>query len=355
MAPIWVKSLAQRLSEHELVEKAHIWPAKLIVRYTTGVQERYWYLGGAVPPKHYAIGRADATPSKVPVTELFEPGLSESESPYRYYGIGRKAWAAANVTGRALALQRLVTETVRAGYQGSAPPQVLASDWESLRSYDLSQCADGTTIDFYPPLRPRYGSLLIAHYADLPACRARPAGGLTEMAARPRRINYLLRKMVSAKRRLTSLGIMRMLRHRFGPYTVLPSAYALLLSRLGARSLFDPHPETCAKALACAVLGITYYTRPDPLFDAALGRGLAGQVGLDHRYLGDGGVPDFALADWNLTAFDYDEGLGYAGDARRLLIGVPGHMKGEAVADCAPQAIIDCRLCLGARWHVFCW
>jgi len=363
MAPTWVRSLSHKLRETGLVNNIQIWPAKLSVRYNTGVIERYWFISDKPPRKHIHITRASGKiTTEIPIVKLVESDLLQPDrTEFQYVAIGKRAWAAGTTIDRALALQRFTAMACEIGYQGRVPHASLIDDLNNLRAYDQAACQlktpNGVLIDFYPRHNHRPGDHILGHFFDYERAPRPPTRQcLITAASRPRLVHRLARRLEYAHKRISSHNIMKTIRKFAGPRLMFCRAYAALLERLGARSVYDPDPETGAKALACALLHIPYYTDRVPLFDEALQRGFAGFIDLDHRYTDEASeIPHYALVDRNFASYDYDAALDLAARAQRLAIYVPAASKGEAVEECAPESIVDCHMYRNRVGHYFIW
>lgn len=356
MIPIWVRSLAFALEKSGMVAYLRTHPAKLIVRYTTGIIERYWFVRTPPPSSHRTIthetGRLTTT---IAINHFIEPDLLTGQSEFNYVAINKKHWANATLMDRAVAIHRLVTLTCNLGYQTRLPQAVIADDLAKLKNYQDTNHISAGRINLCPRHTRRPGIVLLAHFFSLELAKRPPSRKcLIEMATRPRIIYNIINRLVARKRPLSSHHVLRMLRKSCGPIVVFCRSYIDLFKSLRIKSVFDPHPETGTKALACALLGIPYYTEPNDLFDAALDRGFAGYVGLDHHYHTGVPEPHYTIVDFNLAEFDYAQALAQADKGQRLLVFVPAAQRDAALAECRPDAIID----VDVRWtpgHFFCW
>lgn len=104
---------------------------------------------------------------------------------------------------------------------------------------------------------------------------------------------------------------------------VPPLFYVNLFKKIGVTGrVFDPYPYFGSKALACAALGIEYYTPEDPFFETGMCRGFSEYVGLQHRYYNNDQV-DWVISDYNLRANGIFLANKYKRFAKHLLVYVP--------------------------------
>lgn len=361
MPPPWINAATRKLRQSDLVKKINITRHVFAIRYATNVVVQYWYTDTDTPPSHIRVTRDSIRIHKeIKIGQLIESDLLTNHTPFKYYSIGTTAWKHATLMERELAIQRFVQHVCQTGYQGRLPQASIDSDLKHLKLIDKNAChltADGRKLIDFNYGRRRAGTAIITHYFDLDRTPRPPHRQcLAKAAKRPKLIYLMTRKMIKSRRQINSYRVMRALRVSRGPQLLFCKSYEALFDRLKITSVYDPDPETGVKALACACMGITYYTKPNELFDLALSRGFAGAIGLDHRYLCDGERPNCTVIDRNMVDFNYGDALDLADVSDRLMVYVPAKRKMDALAECVPDSIIDAVMDFsGNIGHFFIW
>lgn len=325
---IWVNDLVNKLVGSGKVQSYRVWPDRLAVRYTNSTIERYWLLPTEPPTRYIRLNRSDAVLKSVPpVLSVFEPDLFTGEQPYRYYSIPQKAYEAATQIERTLALLELTDRTVATGYQGRLPARFLERDMERALAYDIDQQERAGDIVFRAKSFRRCGDIIAHHFMSLG--RDDPPTGRFPYGSKlcsPRFVYRAFRRLERTGCKLTSRNLMALLSadYRTGPHVYFFGGYAALFRRLGvAGSVLDLHPDTGAKALACARLGLRYLTLHDRYFDAALHDGYEGVTRLDHDWLRDGERADWVVSDSNMSGdaqTNFGAAAPYLGRASRLIV-----------------------------------
>ncbi len=282
---------------------------------------------------------------EIKIGQLIESDLLTKETPFRYFVIGTTAWKNATLMEREFAIQRFIQHVCKVGYQGRIPQVSIDNSLKHVKSpntRDYQLTINGQKLINFNVGSRRRGAAILTHYFDLERT-PRPPGRqcLAKAAKCPKLIYLMVRKLIKHKRQINSYRIMRTIKLSRGPILLCYETYEALFKRLKITSVYDPDPETGVKALACASMGIPYYTKPNELFDLALSRGFAGMVGLDHRYLGADDRPNCTVIDRNLVDFDYSAALDLSDISDRLMVYVPAKKKMDALAECAPDSIID--------------
>lgn len=214
--------------------------------------------------------------------------------------------------------------------------EVLKDDWAMLQKYSLSEYQDdGKFRTFKEP--GDFASLyLLLHFFGLKEER---------LAFRsPKITTKLCNTLMESGKLINTTNLVKAL--TYTPYTYRapkyryrdPRAYALVFKHFGLRgTVLDPTPGLGYKAMACALLGLKYYTLPDPIFDCALNKGFAKFIGLNHSYYNNE-IVDVIWYDNNHSEPDMKFIKPYLNKGKRLFMFVPVNKRYHIESKYKPHA-----------------
>lgn len=318
---LWVRTLHHRLKSHPAVRAIKCRPGRLRVSYHYGSVEEYWLERD--PPRHrLSTIRVEAGDTLEHIPSI-RPEFETLEPDPVHVTIRRGDWKRANQLERRIAMYMFL-EQMRRSRWPKYPDEILRREYEAMLRYDRSRFVRAGTFTIYPKHRYEVpGRRLLEHFVDiLDDHNRRFARSLCRSS-----FLYLAAKQIpiTTHNFWRTLGMQRWL-------VRTPLMYAALLERLGVKgAVLDLYPFHGAKAVACAILGLKYYTWPTERLEEALANGLAEYVGLDYEpYAGQ--KIDLVLADCNLQQrffhpIQVEVALEAGANAKHVLVYVPHQWK----------------------------
>jgi hypothetical protein len=333
---LWVKLLACQLEQTDIIEFANIRPNTLQAAYKTGVREIYYFKVRkhkkkrgdncfVVCPKTAAIRR------EVPIFKEFHEDILD-DSPTYHWCINRKQFNVATFMERRIAMHRLLREILVTKMQPDwYPYHLLESDWEQLKNTSLDRYSVNGSITCFP----RQGNKAPKHYRILE--HFFDVGSGISDSALWNALIYICKKGV---KRINSSNVRKLAKYFVRRRIIDPLAYCTLFKSLGITgAVGDLHPGFGSKALACAIMGLPYYTVKDDRFQSALDKGFSSLTRADFGWL-DGQQVELLISDNNFSGFCMPDG-DLLDRAKSMLCYVPKAKKPELLAEYNPTNILQ--------------
>lgn len=305
----------------------------------------------------------DAIYRKAPLTlNLFETDLLTGKTPFNYVGISQSVYKKASGVEKAIAIQRLINRTIKNGYEHQLPEKLLESDFNNIDEYNDYSLVDGM-IEFRTKKTSRCGDIVLSHYFNWDNLELRDGRvSFSKALTKPRKLLKAYRRLERYKRKLTNRNVIRILGLCYGTGPAIPffGGYVTLFKRLNVSgTVFDAHPDNGAKALACTKLGLEYLTEPNANFDDACKNGFL-RSGVNHRYIEQGEIADWAIADYNLVnrksiMSKMPEVMDLASRCRRLIAVGSECSRDELSATYCPEAVVVAYLCDDFPFNFYVW
>lgn len=293
---LWVRTLVKQLHAQPCVRRVWLSQGRLRVSYHSGIVDRYW-LDEEPPTYNARTLKITAADSIVRVPQVRNEFETFDADPV-HVTLRRRDWNRANCLERRIAMHAFL-QKMRECRWPKYPTLVLQKEYEQMLAYDRSRFVRGGLFTIYPKNRcAAPGRRLLEHFVDL-------RGDYGWRLISPRQNMKAFKRLAAISSPITTHNYLKSLSIQGGPLIRTPLMYAALLERLGIKgSLLDVYPYHCAKAVACAMLGIKYYTWPTPMLEAALAEGLGEYVGLDYEPY-NGQKVDLVLQDCNFRAMQF--------------------------------------------------
>lgn len=335
---IWKRKILHFLKQQGVVREAVSHRTNIFVIYKTGLKETYYYhkahvynsVGRRVSGRFY-INRRSAACEKAPkVQQVYEPEDILSENPYSaHIMLDRKEFAAATFIEQRVAIQSFIYALKGLQKSGKLttlphPPNILRNDLTALKYTSLAKFVKNGVFTFYPhKLIKIPGRQITEHYFG--------PGEFANVMHRPRTIRALVDLVIKKPNLpITTSNVVRAIAkiactftkfREFGRFKYqTASTYAALIKTLGITgSVYDMIPGMGSRALACAILGLKYYTIPDLRFQMAAQNGFTDFINLDWKIY-DGHTVDLVIYDNQHYEPDMEVVMKHAKHARRIVV-----------------------------------
>lgn len=318
--PIWAKILASKLHIHPVVKQVAIRPPLIKVWYHTGVFERYNYTRQVrTGIRIYNVTEESGLyRHDIPIHQEYEVGPICLDPKLAGHFVIRWAdFESATLVERRVAIHSLARKLQQSGIRFHYRQDILEHDLERVRNippghyyrdhrFSLTEAFGSATAP---------GVQILQHFFPAAPAPTRLVGAITIVAKRARDITTARVAQRLIKLTKQSCG--------------QPGGWMAIFKHLGVSSVLDLAPHRGQRALACAILGITYHAELVPELAGAIRDGFSDFVGLCYEPLDELTKADLLVSDGHLMANGVPAAIAAAGCARRLLAFVPAEDEGE--------------------------
>lgn len=249
---IWVTELLLKLKKSKLIKKCSATVDTLSITYNTNLTEKYWLLHNSYKrPKDYKILlRKDSRISKIPPISNLSLNVLERDK-FCVCLPSHDMLSQYSLIEKRIAIHNLIAQSRNIG--------VRPAMWSSLIQ-ELSQIFSptqeiGTNEEGFVRVSFKHGKQNLARGMLVDGKTIKSVYG--KLYTREP-INILDNCETNGKL-LSNMAVLEKLFSN-NSATVHPESYARLFKRLGVKSIYDMHPETGSKAIACGMIGAKYYT-----------------------------------------------------------------------------------------------
>ncbi len=336
---IWAKKLVHKLESLPDIKKLKVLERGFIIWYLDGVKEVYWIGQKHTKRRAYLLDRINSTIENIPKCYEQYPGELGEPTPYpAHLIITRTDWERATVMEQRIAIHRMIYRLKQQGYmQPTFPLSVIQADLDRIRATKLHRCVYKNSFETYIGMRYQESPWwsLALHFFDI-------SPAISNAWSYSREMCFYFNRVARKRCDLSTKELIRALCSEVAGTRVLsPTSYIGMLSHMGVKgTVLDLYPNLGHKALACAVLGLKYMTRPNFIFEKAMKAGYADFIGLDWC-VDDGSKVDLVIADDNFKEIDINVGFEYAERAKRLMCFVPAARRAEWQEQLHPETVIS--------------
>ena len=334
--PLWVKLLASQLEQTDIIKTAYIEPTAVHAVYKTGVREFYYFKitkrwkrrrknAFHIGPKAATIRR------ELPIFKEFHNDPLD-DSPTYHWCINRNQFNEATLVEQRIALHRLLREILNTKPEPDwYPEEILEQDWEYLQTAKYDKYLVNGAITCFPK---GYGATskhfrILEHFFN-PGANQRGRVLLAALRSISKRKNV----------RINSSNIRKVARWFTRRRVINPLVYCALFKALKiAGPVGDLHPGYGSKALACAMMGLPYYTVRDEGFQRALNLGFGSLTRADFGWL-EGQQLELLISDSNFDNFHIPTG-DILNQAHRMLCYAPRNQKQELIEKFSPTSVLQ--------------
>lgn len=340
---IWVRELLVRLRALESVKRVELRSNIIKIKFKNSNSEKYAI--DKVMSNRFRLYKKDCRIKTIPQTVFqYETNVDGSEYYAAHIHIPKRTFKKASFIERRLALQEFATVISKREYiHPRYPIDIITHDYR--RMYDevaINACIKRNMFTAYPLVdgkNARPGFKLIAHFFGLQSM-------WESILKDPRKVIKILNRICQSNVEVNTNNVMKATFRVFRNYVpdrvkiYDPRMYIKLLRSLNVTSVLDLHPGYGYRAMACAVMGIKYYTIPTPKFNIAIDNGLAEFIRLDyHVYNGES--VDCVLSDNDLTDSSIQYTMEFASKAKRMFQFVKRDSKADTLLKFKPEKIIE--------------
>jgi len=342
-APRWARFLASDLSKCDVVLDVKILPNRMRVKYITNIIETYHfnklrqYL--RKPAATFYLDQSEAILRQIiPLTPVYEANpLSDEPTRIKCHAkINKNEFQSASFIEKRVAVHSLINHVIK---HLSEPydylHNVLEKSYNNTIKCNRNKFISKNTFNFFPsPVRDPYWRRLIEYYF------------ICDKVANKWSLYVAARQMIRKNNCVYSTGeILRRSQWVEQHRMFNPIAYAVVLDSLSLNgSVIDLHPDRGHKAIACAMLGLTYITPKTDVIDRALQRGLLNLTGLDHHYLSTTDKASLLICDHNFKRLSISDAKEHAHLANNMLAFVHSNDRLNAVAKYNPHHSLKVRV-----------
>ena len=347
--PFWIKLAASELLRYKLVSRARLHQHYLIVRYKSGLTDKYYFKGAPLNtwPLSFRVREPDLKIGpEIPIQKAYELdplNPAEQAGCAHHFYLDKKALLAGSFIDRRLAIHRFVAKLARAHLTLDQYPDRKVREWVAdLREFNYSTMITSDAFNFYRQLSVRVPWRQVLWQFFPPVLDHRPV----------RMATVLAQGLERPAQPLDTATVIRGLLRWTGGRILNPLAHCAVLDRLGTpEAVIDLHPEKGYKAIACGLLGIHYIYRPCDAMDLALDRGITEVLGLSCEPLADQRA-DLLLSDGNFERFDIGGTTPYLDRVNTMVAYVPRADRLRLMAKHEPTRVVKvlCRYVQGRRF-----
>jgi hypothetical protein len=318
-----VKLLASQLEQTDIVKTAFIEQTLVQAVYKTGVRETYNFKAKKRhkkrPNNHFNISpKSAAIRHEIPIFKEFQHDPLD-DAPTYHWCINRNHFNESTLLERRIAMHRLLREILNTKPDPDwYPDEILDEDWGRLLEYPSEHhMKNGALICFPPSRTPHFHFRMLEHFFN-PG--ANHSGFILFQA---------LRYVCHRKRiKINSSNIRKVARWYSRRQIISPMLYCALFKALKITGpVADLHPGYGSKAIACAIMGLPYYTIKNEQFQRALDLGLSSLTRSEFGLLEDQKV-DLLISDDNFHSFQMPTG-DILNQARKMLCYAPRDQRQE--------------------------
>lgn len=342
---LWLTQLIHELRQYPTVERV-IYRAGIIdVFYKHGLRDKF-YLNMPKGQSGYEITDNDNSIRHIPKIQQEYEGSLVNNQYSLHIEIPKTTWQYANAIEQRLATHNLVKFYMNHGWvEPKFPKHTLEQELLSLKMVRTDKMVKKNIFTLIPNAYtlPSYYRI-VEHFFDV--------SQMSQLFNDPRELMAAIKLAHHRKTSLnTSLVLKYLLMSRKIPKDqrlrwTHPAIFATIFQKmkLSGKSILDLNPYYGFKAIACAFLGIKYYTLPNPIFDVGLKHQFADFLQLDHQYY-RGQEVDLVMADSNFKATaDFESAFKYANQAKNMLLYVAGKDHDVYYEKYKPQSVIPLRI-----------
>ena len=356
---LWFDKLAYQLSQLPITRTIVQRPDHIHVRFMHYIWESYFpNKTGPRRRMSYHITREHARLEKIPsVIYQYESEADGTNYYPQHIQINMAEWQQASFMERRVAIHIFGKKVFDNKYmQLEHPIPVISRDLEILKTtnYNLFATKIGfTAYNKISGLRFTPGKKIIEHFFDMSCLWERTLSS-------PRYITYVLNYLAETPlifntHNMVSIVLSRITaiaRHKqYIPRIPTPLVYAAILSKLGITGpVLDLYPNYGERAIACALLGIPYISRPNIIFDKAVERGFAEFIGLQHQIY-DGSKAALLFCDGGLTMPELDDIAELSKSAANMLLYVPARKRLLIQSKLPPKSVIPIKSSYFSKIH----
>ncbi|MCK9557042.1 MAG: hypothetical protein M0R50_03245 [Candidatus Cloacimonetes bacterium] len=329
-----MKLLASQLEQTDIIEAAYIRSTTVQAVYKTGINEVYYYKVKnrkkkrgdncfVVSPRSAAIRQELQT-----FKEYHDDPLDDS--PTYHWCINRNQFNEATLMEKRIAMHHLLREVLNTKPEpDSYPIQILAHDWISLQDTKFDKYLLNGAITCFPRGRVSPHFRILEHFFN-PGANHR---GKTLWAA--------LRLVCNKKRiRINSTNIRKIARWLTRRRIISPLVYCALFDALKITGpVGDLHPGYGSKALACAMMGLPYYTIKDDRFKRALDLGFSSFTRTEFGDLEDQKI-ELLISDNNFKKFEMPS-ADMLNNTTRMLCYAPRDERQSLIEQSKPTSVLQ--------------
>lgn len=333
--PLWVKLLASQLDQSDIVKIVYVEQTLVQAVYKTGIRETYNFKikrrKKKRPDNHYNVSpRSAAIRHEIPIFKEFRHDPLDDSSTY-HWCINRNHFNESTLLERRIAFHHLLREILNTKPDPDwYPDEILEEDWKRILEYPSEKYMRNGALTCFPYGRsPHFHFRILEHFFN-------PGGNHLS------RTLYQALRCVCHKKKLhiNSSNVRKVARWYSRRRIISPLLYCALFKALKITGpVGDLHPGHGAKALACAIMGLPYYTVRDERFQRALDLGLSSLTRADFGWLEDQQV-DLLISDDNFNSFQMPTG-DILNQARKMLCYVPKDERRALAEQYNPSTILQ--------------
>ena len=330
---LWVKLLACQLEQADIVEFANIRTTSVQAAYKDGRRDifyfKVWKRRKKGPNCFIVCPKSAAIRREIHIYKEFrDDPLDESET--YHWCINRHQYQAGTLVEQRLVMHRLLRELVNAQFKPDCYPEyVLEEDWQKVQEGLIWKYLINGSITCFP------GGYRSPHYRILEHF-FNPSYDLNKVS-----LWFGVRAACKRlKTKINSFNVRKLARHYVHRRIISPLAYCALFRSLNITgAVADLHPGYGSKALACAMMGLPYYTVKDDRFQRALDLGFSSLTRADFDWF-DGQEVELLISDDNLRSFQMPSS-DLLSKAKKMFCYVPREAKQELIDKYHPVNVIQ--------------
>jgi hypothetical protein len=332
---MWAKLLASQLEQNDIVKIVYLEQTLVQAVYKTGIRETYNFKikrrKKQRPPYHLNVSpRSAAIRHEIPIFKEFRHDPLD-DSPTYHWCINRNHFNESTLLERRIAFHRLLREILNTKPEPDwYPYEILEEDWQHILKYPSEKyMRNGALMCFLYGRSSPFHYRILEHFFN-------PGGDHSG------RILYKALRLVCRKKRLhiNSANVRKVARWHSRRRIISPLLYCALFKALKITGpVGDLHPGFGSKALACAIMGLPYYTVKDARFQRALDLGLSSLTRAEFGWL-EGQPVDLLISDDNFNSFQMPTG-DILNQARKLLCYAPKNDKQILAEQHNPNTILQ--------------
>jgi len=314
---MWAKLLASQLEQSDIVKIVYLEQTLVQAVYKTGIRETYNFKikrrKKKRPNNHFNVSpRSAAIRHEIPIFKEFRHDPLD-DSPTYHWCLNRNHFNESTLLERRIAFHRLLREILNTKPEPDwYPYEILEEDWQRMLEYPAEKyMRNGALVCFPNGKSPPFHYRIPEHFFN-------PGGNHSG-----RTLCCALRLVCRKKRlRINSSNVRKAARWYSRRRVISPLLYCALFKALKITGpVGDLHPGLGSKAIACAIMGLPYYTVKDDRFQRALDLGLSSLTRADFGWL-EGQQVDLLISDDNFNSFQMPTG-DILNQARKLLCYAP--------------------------------
>lgn len=297
-----MKLLASQLEQTDIIEHAYIERQSVHAAYKTGIRDYYFYrIVKRRKKRHdncfFLTPELAVIRKEIPIFKEFRNDPLD-DSPTYHWCINRTQFNEATIVEQRIAMHRLFREILNTKPEPDwYPDNILESDWQLLQETGYEKYFVNGAVTCFPRGRPPTHFRILEHFFN-PG--AHQAGKMLWKALR----NICNKKQVC----INSSNVRKITRWFTRRRIISPLVYCAIFKALKITGpVGDLHPGFGSKAIACAMMGLPYFTVKDERFEKAIEAGFASFVQGNFGWL-DGQKLDLLISDNNFDGFEMPSG-----------------------------------------------